>query len=91
MPSPIISCVLLVPSAGADTVQQKQKEQSPPPHKYNLPSKFIEALQPIYQRLSDPQLLARGDHIFKDRDHILQPYAKWGLKDTNYQMDWSHP
>lgn len=21
-----------------------------------------------------------GDHIFKDRDHILQPYAKWGLK-----------
>lgn len=33
--------------------------KSPPPHKYNLPSKVIEALRPIYQRLSDPQLLAR--------------------------------
>lgn len=33
--------------------------KSPPPPKYNLPSMVIEALRPIYQRLSDPQLLAR--------------------------------
>lgn len=33
--------------------------QPQPPHKYNLPSKVVEALRPVYQRLSDPQLLAR--------------------------------
>ncbi|KAH7952556.1 hypothetical protein HPB52_024010 [Rhipicephalus sanguineus] len=30
-----------------------------PPHTYNLPNKVAEALRPVYQRLSDPQLQAR--------------------------------
>ncbi|KAH7975577.1 hypothetical protein HPB52_003257 [Rhipicephalus sanguineus] len=30
-----------------------------PPHTYNLPNKVVEALRPVYQRLSDPQLQAR--------------------------------
>ncbi|KAH7976471.1 hypothetical protein HPB52_014465 [Rhipicephalus sanguineus] len=30
-----------------------------PPHTYNLPNKVVEALWPVYQRLSDPQLQAR--------------------------------
>lgn len=29
------------------------------PHTYNLPNKVVEALRPVYQRLSDPQLQAR--------------------------------
>ncbi|KAH7935287.1 hypothetical protein HPB52_005712 [Rhipicephalus sanguineus] len=29
------------------------------PHTYNLPIKVVEALRPVYQRLSDPQLQAR--------------------------------
>ncbi|XP_077513273.1 uncharacterized protein LOC144124468 [Amblyomma americanum] len=35
------------------------KMEPPPPHKYKLPRRVAEALLPVYQRLSDPQLLER--------------------------------
>ncbi|KAH7961269.1 hypothetical protein HPB52_006399 [Rhipicephalus sanguineus] len=51
------------------------------PHTYNLPNKVVEALRPVYQHLSDPQLQARcsGNKTQNAAEslHSPQPLDPW--------------